>query len=181
MPLLFISANAADNPTFQNGILNVPSIDVTEQVAQYQNVSFKLMPDGVWQLVTYDELNNSKLSEAPIDKVEVISTNTFPAQVFLKVTGGYNSNCGTLGPIVQRFINNRFEITINSVYANYPKPINFLCVNGTPFIKTIPLPVYGLLAGSYAYNVNGQSGSFTLSADNVMPGDCARGSVNPCQ
>lgn len=38
-----------------------------------------------------------------------------------------------------------------------------------PFRKVIPLPVYGLRAGTYDWILNGEfSGSFTLAADNVF-------------
>ncbi len=176
-----VPAFAADNPSYQNGVLTIPSIDTAAQVGQYQDATFKFMSDGTWTLLTFNELNNSKLRLAPIDKVEVITTPSFPVQVLLKVTAGYDSSCGSLGPIHQRFANNKFDVVINSIYANYPNPINFMCIRNTPFIKTIPLPVYGLAAGKYKYAVNGQIGSFTIAADNKLPGDCEKATLEPCQ
>ena len=48
-----------------------------------------------------------------------------------------------------------------------------------PFRKTIPLPVYGLRAGTYSYSINGgNNGTFNLAVDNELTGD--RGNLT-CQ
>ena len=48
-----------------------------------------------------------------------------------------------------------------------------LCTQAVrPFTEVIPLSVYGLEAGTYTYEVNGEfSGQFTLQQDNVIPAD----------
>jgi hypothetical protein len=168
--MMFVNIVLADNPAYQDGLLTIPSIDTVDKVGNYQDVSFNIKQDGTWQLVNFKELDNKGLTLAPVKNVEVITTNTFPVQVFLKISGAFNSGCGDLGPVNQRFVGNKFEVSFNAIF---PFPMIYLCTqNIRPFVKTIPLSVYGLSAGAYSYSVNGKTGSFNLAADNKLTGDC---------
>ena len=48
------SALAWDNPTYQNGILTIPSVDTLEQVGQYRGIIMIPKNDDTWTLRYYD-------------------------------------------------------------------------------------------------------------------------------
>ena len=159
------SAKATDNnPTFQNGILSLPSVDSLERGGQYQNVKFKLTEQGEWQLL--DFVITKELEY--LDQVEIIKTDSFPIQIFLKVTGNFTSGCQEMGQISYRFLEQRFDIWMYpSLDEKFP-PSEFACTAGfVPFTHIIPLPVYALDKGEYKYSVNGRyTGTFSLAEDN---------------
>ena len=165
------SALGADAPVYKDGLLTIPSVNTAEQVGQYQDVTFKLTEQGNWQLSSFKAIGyvigNSGLGLAPINNVEVVRNDTFPTQVFLRVSGAFSDGCPHMGQVNQRLENNRFDITVANQYViGIPCP-----AIESPFVKTFPLAVYGLSAGTYSYNVNGTTGTFELTADNKYPGD----------
>ena len=169
-------ALGADAPVYQNGILTIPTVSTPEQVGQYQDVTFKLNEQGLWQLSSLKGIGivigESEIQLVPIASVDVVKANAFPTQVFLRVTGGLGG-CfsNTLGQINQRLENNRFDVAITtSNYVDRYTPGVCPAISRS-FVKTIPLAVYGLNAGTYSYNVNGTTGTFELTADNKYPGD----------
>ncbi len=168
-------ALGADAPVYKDGLLTIPSVNTAEQVGHYQDVTFKLTEQGLWQLLSYkvigSTIGNFLLWLPDILKVDVVKIDVFPVQVFLRVRGAFSDGCRHLGPnmgqINQRLQNNRFDITIAGQYdASKACPAIV-----TPFVQTIPLAVYGLSAGVYTYDVNGTTGTFELTADNKYPGD----------
>jgi len=166
----------ADSPLYKDGILSIPSVNSPEQVGKYQDVTFKLTEQGTWQLSSVKTIGASVLGVpgiglAMIEKIDAVKTDTFPTQVFLRVSGGFDP-CGTasIGQINQRLENNRFDVTITINFLR-PAPPNGCLPSVQLFLKTIPLSVYGLSAGTYSYNVNGTTGTFELTADNKYPGD----------
>jgi len=171
-------ALGADYPTYKDGLLTIPAVNTDEQVGKYQDITFKLTEQGSWQLLDVRTIGTtvgtatgtSSLGLATIEKIDVIKTDTFPTQVFLRASGWLGgSGCSSMGQINQRQVNNRFDITIatNTVFSG-----GVSCTQLMPyFIKTLPLSIYGLSAGTYSYNVNGTTGTFELTADNKYPGD----------
>lgn len=85
----------------------------------------------------------------------------------MKVKGSFGSPCQKVGRISHRFKDNRFDVLITTVSTT---PDVALCATVvTPFETVIPLPVYGLAAGTYNYIVNGKmTGSFELKSDNHL-------------
>lgn len=169
-------ALGADTPVYKDGLLTIPSVNTDGQVGQYQDVTFKLTEQGNWQLSSLKGIGivigESEIQLVPIASVDVVKADAFPTQVFLRVTGGLGG-CfsNTLGQINQRLENNQFDVAITaSNYVNRYTPGLCPAIN-TSFVKTIPLAVYGLSAGTYSYNVNGTTGTFKLTADNKYPGD----------
>ncbi|MHB9119549.1 MAG: hypothetical protein ACYC2R_14955 [Burkholderiales bacterium] len=168
-------ALGADSPVYSNGLLTIPSINTADQVGKYQDVTFKFTEQGLWQLVSLKAIGTvigtSVLGLPHIETVDVVKTDTFPTQVFLRVSGGFSPcNNSTLGQINQRLGNNQFDIsiTVNSVVSVPPTAcLPYIAT----FVKTVALPVYGLRAGIYSYDVNGTKGTFELAADNLLPGD----------
>ncbi len=162
-------------PLYKDRVLTIPSVSTSEQVGQYQDLIFNYTPQGTWQLSDLKSIG-TRIGTAAVNltwitKVDVIKTDGFPVQVFLRVNGTYEScNSGKFGQINQRMVDNRFDIAItyNSTVSSVPVACLPSLLN---FIKTIPLSVYGLNAGTYTYNVNGTTGTFTLAADNKYSGD----------
>ena len=169
-------ALGGDAPIYKDGLLTIPSVNTAEQVGQYQDVTFKLTEQGNWQLSSFKAIGTvigeSDLRLVPIGKVEVIKNDTFPTQVFLRlsgVLGGCFSQ--SLGQINQRLENNLFNVVVTASYYVNPYHPTLCPAFTTSFVKTIPLAVYGLSAGTYSYNVNGTTGTFELTANNKYPGD----------
>ena len=164
----------ADSPTYKDGLLTIPRVDTADQVGKYQDATFKLTEQGVWQLISFNTIGTvtgtSGRALATIERVDVVKTGHFPVQVFLRASGLLGgSGCSSMGQISQRLENNRFEISIT---ANTLVSTQVSCTaNVVSFVKTIPVPVYGMSAGIYSYDVNGLKGTFELTADNKLPGD----------
>ncbi|MGZ4969756.1 MAG: hypothetical protein ACXV8O_14425 [Methylobacter sp.] len=168
--------------------MTIPSINTAEQVGKYQDVVLKPTAEGTWQLLNLKEtamINTGRgLTFAPVNKVEVTTTSSFPTQVFLKLSGEF-SGCGNLSQVAhQRLEGNHFEVVLNTVYPTDGEMI--VCLAAImPFAKTVPLPVYGLKAGTYTYSVNGATnsnangltGTFNLTADNASINDSLPSSV----
>ncbi len=179
MFLPVVTVFAADNPTYKEGLLTIPRVDTPEQVGKYLNVKLKPATEDTWQLLNFEETNRigGGVSVAVVTKVEMITINSFPVQIFLKVTSG--QNCTDL-QANQRLVGNQFDVGINRI----PISSTMACTAsvGDTQTKAIPLSVYGLKAGTYSYSVNngssyighsvnGITGTFTLAIDNIIAGD----------
>lgn len=164
---------SADTPTFQDGLLSIPTVNTPTQVGQYQAVTFEFTAQDGWQLLNFKEVGTQGLGlEAMVEAVELVKTDVIPVQVLLRVTGYFSGGCPSIGQINHRLEDNQFEVVIHSTR---PTPVEeFACTAAiVPFRKTIPLPVYGLSAGTYAYRINGSNnGTFELVVDNELSGDC---------
>lgn len=161
-----------NQPTYRDGILTIPRVDTPEQVGKYQNAEFEFDQQlKAWRLQSVTTAQDN----APIDEVILSITDSFPAQVFLQVSGEFSS-CGKLGEIDQRLQDNKLEIQIHAIYP----PALTLCGQAiNPFIKVIPLSVYGLNAGDYEYSINGSNnGTFNIPNDNKF-GECE--GIGDCQ
>ena len=175
------AADCAEYPAFADGLLTLPRVDGFDQVGKYQDVIFELTPQGTFGLTGIQVLDSGKLFRAPVESVEVIKTAAVPVSVYLRARGT-QSSCGFSGPerIHQRLSGTRFEVAISTPIAN--EIGTFLCTADIrPFTTTIPLQVYGLSAGSYTYNVNGITGTFSLEAKNSFADDCDAASNARCQ
>lgn len=169
MTLIFSAALHADQlPTYseEDAILVLPSINLHGKPGHYQNVELELMQDNRWQL---RKVKEGKLNE-DIKSVELLIPESFPVQIFLRVSGEFTHGCAQKGQVHSQLIDNKFVIRAyyeNNLWTESPEIV--LCAQVmTPFSFTYPLDVYGLPAGSYEYELNGEfRGSFTLSADNV--------------
>ena len=185
-------AFGADPPFYKDGLLTIPSVNTAEQVGKYQDATFRLTEQGLWQLLSVkaiggadpNVIGTSGIALLLIDMVEVVKVDSFPVQVFLRVSGAL-SPCfnSSLGQINQRLEHNRFDITITFNFFVDHDPLLSPCLAySVAFAKTIPLAVYGLSSGVYSYSVNnganpsgmsiiGGAGTFELTTDNKLPGD----------
>ncbi len=161
--LLSTLVNATDRPYFEGKVLTIPSIDVKEKVAVYQDVKFEYTQKNSWTLLSFQR--GQKIQE--ITQVELIETDDFPKQVFLNISGVFSNGCQQIGQITTQVIDNLIETSV--FYDNESINNQFCTMVMTPFSQTIPLPVYGLKAGTYHYNINHNfTGSFTLNKNNYF-------------
>lgn len=159
------------SPSYANGVLTLPSVSTAAQVGQYQDAVLQMNAQGAWTLTSLRVLDGSpQVYRAPVSQVEVIKTAETPAQILLRVSGEFSSGCGSLGRVVQRREGSHFEILLTDAFTAYD--VALCTANMVPYVKTIPLDAYGLAAGTYSYDINGTTGSFELTADNVLSGDC---------
>lgn len=162
----------SDYPVYRDGILTVPRVDTDDQAGLFQDGVFQYDPViDAWRLTHFDiyqipKRDGTEPVRLVVNEVETIITDTFPVQVLLKVIGYFSDGCGGFKQINQRLDGNNFEIVAHS---NRPPPDIACTLAIVPFEKIIPLEVYGLSAGTYTYNVNGeQFGTFDLTADNHL-------------
>lgn len=142
--------------------MTIPRVDTDDQTGNFQDGVFQFdSQTGAWNLLSF---KSTPAVQGAFDQVEVIVTNDSPVQVFLKVSGQFNSSCGEIERTYQRLKDNRFEVSV--YFKEYP-PLTLCFQVITPFEKIIPLQVYGLSAGTYEYSVNGEhTGTFDLLIDN---------------
>lgn len=150
-------------PHYNNESLKVPVVDADTQPALFQDGEFVFDASiNAWRLVTF---RVTPVIEKLIKNVELIKTDSNPAQVFLKISAP-DIACNTPGRIGMRKTGNRFDV---SAGFTSPPPGTACAAVVVPFEVTVPLPVFGLPAGIYEYNVNSEFvGSFELTEDNTL-------------
>lgn len=171
----------APHPQLAGNLLTLPRVDSPERPGQYQAVRFERQADGRWQLLGFEAQDTPRVGMVRVDQVEVVKTSSFPVAVYLRASGA-QAACGYdgLARVSQRLVGERFEVSISARHNDFATQQltmgSLVCTADYRAYKmTVPLSVYGLRAGSYAYSVNGVTGRFTLDADNVLPGDCDAG------
>jgi len=150
----------------EDSILTIPAIDLPGKPGAFQDVELELGSNNLWQL---NDVIEAKRNES-IQKVELVQTSTFPVQAFLKISGEYMHGCARTGQTHAAWDGSK--LVISSYYENNEwvrNPEKTLCLAAiTSFSFVYPLPVYGLPAGEYRYEVNGEfSGSVKLTQSNV--------------
>ncbi len=101
-------------------------------------------------------------SDETIKDVEIIKTETFPVQVFLKVT---LSLCASVGLYRSILVENRFNIYMYQHFFTELADCPSLRLDS----EIIPLDVYSLKKGEYEYSINGNfTGAFSLVEDNEL-------------
>jgi hypothetical protein len=161
-----------DHPYFQNGLLDIPIVDTPDQAGLFQDGLFQYDAQiDAWRLLKF---NTHPVRQGLIQNVEIIITDTFPVQVFLKVSSP-DIACNTPGRISKRFYDlSDFSATavssFNIIIDFIPPPPDAICAAVVvPYEKIVPLQVYGLPAGTYEYIVNGEhTGTFDLTNDNKL-------------
>jgi inhibitor of cysteine peptidase len=171
-----LTGHAADQPDYQASVLTIPRVDTPEQVGQYQDATLRLGQDGKWQLESLRSLEyNAGAVKLPLVSVEPVVTQSFPVGVYLR-TVTYFPDCGYRDTLkmLQRRQDRHFGVAITVAKRPLLPDDGYTCIAMAPvdFQVTIPMDVYGLSAGTYTYDVNGVTGSFTLDSDNGFAGDC---------
>lgn len=153
---------ADEHPIYQGGILTIPRVDTLDQIGKFQDAKLLLTEQGDWRLVDV----KIPLAGPYVETAQTVVTETFPFQVFLKVNGLFGDGCTTMGQITQRLKASRFEVVM---YAQRnAKPEDICTAQVTMFEKIIPLPVYGLSAGTYEYSLSGVL-SFNVGGEGASP------------
>lgn len=150
-------------PHYNNESLKVPVVDTDAQSGLFQDGEFVFDASiNAWRLINF---RVTPIIEGLIKNVELIKTNTNPVQVFLKISSP-DISCNVPGKIGMRRTGNRFNVSAGFT----PSPPNIVCATVImPFDETVQLPVFGLPAGIYEYNVNGEFvGSFELIEVNTL-------------
>lgn len=167
--VIFSAALYADqHPTYseQDATLLLPSINLNGKPGHFQEAELELIQDNLWQL---RDVKEGKLNQ-DIKSVELVKTDSFPAQVFLKVSGEFTHGCAREGQVLAQVVDNVFVVSAfyeNNIWTETPEVVLCAAVM-QPFSFVYPLDVYGLPAGDYEYELNGEfSGTFTLSRNNV--------------
>ena len=163
------------HPFYYSGSLHIPRIDTHNQPGLYQSAMLQFDPTiDAWRL---ERVATVPITEHRIKQVEVIVTESLPAQVYLQMSGEFSSSCRghrysiserrTVEP-VSGPTNEKFEVAVafdDSSADETPCTIE----DNLSFIVH-PLQVYGLVAGTYEYVINGtHTGTFELKNDNILP------------
>lgn len=109
---------------------------------------------------------NIVIGEAVVEKIDIAVMESFPVQISVLATGYLPDGCTTVGDVKQRYGNGTFDVTLES-----KKPLDAQnCTQAiVPFEKNFSLSgVVGLPKGTYAVDVNGVRGQFTLDVDNFI-------------
>lgn len=175
------TAYAQNAATFDNKkTITIPRIDTPEQVAQYQNVTFELDSNtNTWKLTGGYILNSQnpgyQIGTANLDTVEVVKTTSFPVGIYLKAISSNVNGCPRMESISinHKLVGSSFYVNISvPSYVNDDNNPQYFCTaNRKPLNQTVALPVYGLKAGTYSYDVNGITGTFTIDTDNKFATD----------
>lgn len=170
--LILSTAYSEETPFFNGDTLIIPVIDTLKKSGEFQDVMFKFNDQGEWLLSDYKigkEIGQEGNFEV-IKNVEIIKTETFPIQIFLRVSGVFPSGCESFGRIKHKLIENNFNVAIYYDIDERHSTGEMACTQAlVPFTRIIPLPVYGLQKGAYRYTVNGDfTGVFDLSSDNEL-------------
>lgn len=112
---------------------------------------------------------------AKVKSIQIVTLESFPVQIHVIAKGYLPDGCTEINEINKESEGNVFNITIST-----KRPKDAICTQAIKsFTETIPLEVRGLKAGNYTVNVNGVTGSFELSVDNLL--EEAPGSISTKQ
>jgi len=102
---------------------------------------------------------------ATIESVQILTLESFPVQINVRVRGVLPNSCTEIDDIITQTDGNDFDIAITTVQQP-----DVACTEAeVAFEEIVPLDVDGLEAGTYTVTVNGTQGSFTLDIDNQLP------------
>lgn len=165
----FKPAVAERQPVYAAGVLSILSADTPDQVGAFENVVFEYNDHTGWVLRSFLALDERGLADARVEAVELVRTESFPVQVFLRASGPDDVGCATQDRIRHRRDGNHFSVQFSQSYDTSGEILCDMALR--PFRKSVALPVYGLPAGHYTYDLNGFTGSFELAEDNGLAGD----------
>ena len=145
--LLLLTALAACNGSEPNAAESTPTTEVNTPTA-----------------VAPDPTTDTPIQqEATVDSIEILILESFPVQVNVRARGDLPDGCTMIDTVDTTRNGTTFDITLTTL-----RQTGDLCSEAlVPFEETISLDVLDLEAGTYAVNVNGINGSFTLQIDNV--------------
>jgi inhibitor of cysteine peptidase len=105
--------------------------------------------------------------KAPVQSIEILIMESFPVQVAVLARGELPDACTEIDQVDRRLDPEKQTLWVEITTV---RPADLACIQVlAPFEERIPLDVLGLPAGTYTVDVNGVTGTFTLSVDNVPP------------
>lgn len=103
------------------------------------------------------------IATAAVDSIEIQTSETFPVEIAIRARGDLPDGCTEINEVLVSQDGTSFNILVTTV-----RPGDAVCTEAlVPFEEIVPLDVAGLPAGTYAINLNGLTGSFTLDVENV--------------
>ncbi|UCC50137.1 MAG: hypothetical protein JSV68_13580, partial [Anaerolineaceae bacterium] len=120
-------------------------------------------------------LSDPLLGLANVESLEIMTLESFPVQVDIRIAGVHPDDCTEIENIVVQMDGNSFNVAATSVQ----KPGIECNEVDVPFEEIVSLDVYGLDAGSYTVNVNSIQGSFALDVDNRLPDEGSEDAAEP--
>ena len=103
------------------------------------------------------------LNAAPIDSVQIVTTESFPVGQTVVVSGSLPNGCTYLNSPTQLRDGNVFYLTLDTYTEGD------VCTEAlVPYEEQIDLQVNNLPSGVYIVNINGREISFELENDNVL-------------
>lgn len=161
-----LTSSAEEISLFENNVLFVPLVDSAIGAGSLQDVMVELSDTGELHLRGFREGQRVRF----IEGVEIIQSEGFPVQVFLRVNALLTSGCEKPGRITRRVKESSIEVLMYLLNDPAIFDPDITCpAEVTPFTEIIQLPVYGLDIGEYNISVNGQAfGSFALSTSNSI-------------
>ncbi len=110
--------------------------------------------------------------EASVDGFDILILESFPVQVNVVVRGNLPDGCTEIDEATAEGSGDTFTVQLTT-----RRPVDEICTQAlVPFEQSISLDVVGLPAGEYTVDVYGETQTFTLDADNVLPDDPDSGS-----
>ncbi|HMT21247.1 MAG TPA: hypothetical protein PKE20_08395, partial [Promineifilum sp.] len=113
--------------------------------------------------------NEPTRGQAVVNSIDVLILESFPVQVNVVAQGDLPDSCTQIDEIISQLTGDTFRVAITTLR----QPGEICTQVLVPFEQSIPLDVAGLPAGDYSVLVNGVSGSFNLSVDNVLEEEAA--------
>ena len=102
---------------------------------------------------------------ATVETLHILIMESFPVQVNVQAIGYVGDGCTSIDEITTERDEDTFYIHISTV-----RPADAICTQQlVAFDELISLDVHGLEAGTYTVNVNGETATFTLDIDNILP------------
>jgi len=155
--------------TYQDGVLTVPCVAVSDQNQLY-SVELSTSEPNNPSIFTLNNptaktpiASSDTATKANIESIEILILESFPVQVNVLAKGYFSDGCGKLGSINTVKSENSFVITVMAEHEGE------VCTQAlVPFEESISLDVLNLKAGTYTVDVNGVTDSFTLAIDNVI-------------
>lgn len=157
------------SPVFDGDVFHLPLVKTENGSDAFQQVELKPVANGLWQLsrvIDAVQLEN-KAGAGMSTKSDVESG---AVQVIARASGSF-SGCERLGASLIDFDESNNRFFVDFYYSPKDSSDEVVCLAlQRDYAIYQPLPVYGLPAGDYGVDINGEYGiSFTLANDNVHP------------
>ncbi len=112
------------------------------------------------------QVQNFIQGKAQISSLTIDIAESFPLQVFARVSGNYPDGCTSIDSAIPRVDSTKklIEIVITT-----KRPREDMCTEAlVPYTYSVTLPVTGLSAGTYTVLANGVTEMFILPSDNSL-------------